>query len=62
VVLSTLSLITTLVAFVAVTVSVLLPPTEIVVGLAVIVTVGPAATVTVALATVDPPAPVAVAV
>jgi hypothetical protein len=57
---------TTLVALVAVTLSVLLEPGAIVVGLAEIVTVGPGPTldetVTVAEAVTVPPAPVAVAV
>jgi hypothetical protein len=63
VLLFTLLLITTLVALVAVTVSVLVPPVERMDGLAVIVTVGAAAvTVTVAVAVTLPPTPVAVAV
>jgi hypothetical protein len=63
-VLSTLLLITTLVALVAVTVSTLLAPAEIAVGLAVIATVSPVVveTVTVAEAVTLSPVPVAVIV
>jgi hypothetical protein len=63
-VLSTLLLITTLVAFVAVTVRMLLLPLATVAGLAEIVTVGPVVveTVTVAEAVTLSPVPVAVIV
>jgi hypothetical protein len=59
---STLLLTTTLVALVAVTVSVLVPPLGRVAGAAVIVMVGAGETVTVTEAVTLPPAPTAVIV